>query len=178
MGTILRRIFITIVIIGVLAIILWSCYLYLMPLSSPHVADSAAATSSASAALTPDEKAVSAAVVGFGAQEQQVQLLAPEAAATIASDYSPYVVPALLAQWQSDPQGAPGRVVSSPWPDHIVINSIKETLSGYEVKGTLILMSSNSVEHGGNDGTDPVVIDLVRRNGVWLISGYQDLNAG
>ena len=32
----------------------------------------------------------------------------------------------LIAQWAADPTYAPGRLTSSPWPDHIAISSIKE----------------------------------------------------
>lgn len=180
MRRIVRTILIVIAIV-ILAFIAWFAYLYFSPLPAEPATSSSGtttATTTQTTTLTPDEAAVSKAVTAFGAQEQLVSLLAPDASTTMASHYGPYVVPPLLLQWQADPQSAPGRVVSSPWPDHIMINSIIKTPSGYEVKATLVLMSSNSVEHGGNDGTDPVIIDLVQENGAWLISSYQDQNAG
>ena len=68
------------------------------------------------------EAAASSTVASFGKLLQQVSIMAPNASSTIASTYAPYVDPALLKQWESDPKNAPGRVVSSPWPDHISID--------------------------------------------------------
>jgi hypothetical protein len=174
------RIILLILALILLAFIAWLAYLFFGPLpSSPTSATTASSTSATtSTALSPDETAVSAVATAFGAEEQLVSLLAPSASTTIATDYGPYVTPSLLATWEADPQSAPGRVVSSPWPDHITVGSIMQTSTGYEVTGTLVLMASDSVTNGGNSGTDPVKIDLVNQNGKWLISKYQDLSQG
>ena len=173
----LGRIILSILVIAVIAFIAWFIYLFFIPSSvGPGPAVSTSTPATTTPALTPEETAVSAAVTAFGTKEQLVSLLAPNASTTIASQYGSYVVPSLLTSWEADPQSAPGRVVSSPWPDHITIGSITQTATGYEVTGTLVLMSSNSVEHGGNDGTDPLKIDLVNQNGKWLISRYSDLS--
>ncbi len=130
------------------------------------------ATSTAST-LSVDALAASSTVVAFGREEQLTELNAPDASAQVKKNYGRYVVASLLSQWQSDTESAPGRVVSSPWPDHIVVDSLIKTSNGYQVKASLVLMTSNGVF-----GTDPLIIDLVKHDGAWLISSYQDLSAG
>jgi hypothetical protein len=124
-----------------------------------------------------DESAASSTVAAFGLTLQQVSIMAPNAADMIASTYGPYVAPALLQQWEADPQSAPGRVVSSPWPDHIQIDSITPQGSGYVINGELVFMTSNEVENGGNAGTTPVVIQLADENGSWQIVAFQGQNS-
>lgn len=151
----------------------WLAYLSFAPISPSTLGSNSSATTSNSTS-TPEENAVSAVVTNFGLAEQKVSLLAPDATTTIAADYGPYVTPALLSQWEADPQSAPGRITSSPWPDHITVDSISETSQGYDVHGTLVLLASPNLANGGNAGTDPVLIDLVKQNGTWLISSYKD----
>jgi hypothetical protein len=85
---------------------------------------SSSGTTTATSSQATDENAASSTVAAFGLTLQQVSIMAPNAADMIANTYAPYVAPALLQQWEADPQSAPGRVVSSPWPDHIQIDSI------------------------------------------------------
>ncbi|HTR18734.1 MAG TPA: hypothetical protein VMH91_02015 [Candidatus Paceibacterota bacterium] len=126
----------------------------------------------------PTADTASSTVASFGKTLQQVSILAPDASTTIASTYAPYVDPALLAQWEADPQSAPGRVVSSPWPDRIQIDSIVPQGSGFVVRGELVFMTSNEVEHGGNAGTTPVVIQLANEEGKLMIVAFEGQNSG
>jgi hypothetical protein len=129
--------------------------------------------SSAGSSASSPENAASSTVASFGEALQQVSILAPNASSTIASTYAPYVDPTLLAGWEADPSSAPGRVVSSPWPDHIQINSVTPQGAGYIVDGDMVFMTSNNVENGGNAGTAPVVIQLEEENGAWVIVAFQ-----
>lgn len=122
---------------------------------------------------TSGESAASSTTAAFGQVLQQVNIMAPDASSTIASTYAPYVDPALLAQWEANPTSAPGRVVSSPWPDHIQINSVTAQGTGYVVDGVLVFMTSDNTENGGNAGTTPVVIQLEEENGSWMIVAFQ-----
>jgi hypothetical protein len=115
----------------------------------------------------------SSTVAAFGAQLQKVSLLAPDVSSTIASTYASYVTPQLLSAWEATPQSAPGRRTSSPWPDHIRIDSIGPQGTGYIVNGDIIEMTSDNIEHGGNSGTIPVIIQLIQQNGSLLIAAYQ-----
>lgn len=122
------------------------------------------------------EQEASATVTAFGQEMQQVSILAPDASSTIAADYSQYVAPELLQQWEENPDSAPGRVVSSPWPDHIQIDSITPQGQGYVVDGELVFMTSNNIERGGNAGTAPIVIQLSPVDGQMLIVAFEGQN--
>ena len=116
---------------------------------------------------------VRSTVTEFGSQLQKISLLAPNAGDELGKTYAPYVDAALLAKWQADPSTAPGRETSSPWPDHIEITNVQKSDEGaYIVSGTLVLMTSNEVEHGGNAGTAPVTITLHHEKGDWKIVEY------
>lgn len=156
--------------------------------ASSTVASSAASTTDAAAignagatstvvassatSTDPDGAAVSRIVSLFGAALQRVSLLAPDATSSIAAMYAPFVAPSLLAVWEANPTNAPGRTVSSPWPDRIVIGSVTKNETGYLVKGAIIFASSDTVANGGSAGITPVVIGLTQAGGSWLISSY------
>lgn len=150
----------------------------LVVLSVHSVPSSGGAATSTVSILSTDALDASSTVAKFGRAEQSTELNAPDAAAQIKKNYGPYVTSALLSQWENDPQSAPGRVVSSPWPDHIAVQSVTQTTNGYEVHGTLYLLSSTNLTQGGYAFADPVIIDLVKQGGKWLIESYQDLSAG
>jgi hypothetical protein len=123
----------------------------------------------------PADAAVRTTVSEFGQQLQKVSLLAPNAKTIIAQTYAPYVTPTLLTTWENDPSKAPGRETSSPWPDHIDIQSVTKTNeTTYTVSGSLILMTSNEVEHGGNAGVVPVTLTLEKGTDGWKISSYTE----
>ena len=120
-----------------------------------------------------DKRAIRALVANFGIHLQKVSLLGPDASSTVATEYSPYVAPELLAVWQKDPVYAPGRRASSPWPDHIEIDSITPAVNDqYTVSAKIIMMTSNEVAHGGNAGTVPILIQLGKVSGNWEIIGF------
>jgi membrane-bound inhibitor of C-type lysozyme len=119
-----------------------------------------------------NKREIKKVIIGFGSRLQRVSLLAPKASETISQVYAPYVTPQLLSKWEQDLSSVPGRTTSSPWPDHFVINRIQPTGVLYSVDATLILMTSNEIEHGGNFGTKEVEMTVVKRNGKWRISSY------
>ncbi len=90
-----------------------------------------------------EEASVRASVVEFGSKLKNVSLLAPDAAAQIKAQYGTYASPALIAQWQADPSGAPGRRTSSPWPDRIEVLGVSPSgLTSYSVRGNVIEVAS------------------------------------
>lgn len=118
------------------------------------------------------ETAVRSVVEAFGRQLQHVPLLAPEdqVRRAIEDHYAPYVTPDLLAGWQSDPGSAPGRAVSSPWPDRIEIESVVLMPDGaYRVDGRIIEITS--VEQGTDEAAAIRPVTLVVRpvGDRWLI---------
>ena len=93
-------------------------------------------------------------VTEFGKVLQKVPLTAEKdvIAKTIKKEYTPYISKDLLDKWLNEPASAPGRDVSSPWPDHIEITQTRAVGDEYQINGNLIYMTSNEVEHGGNAG--------------------------
>jgi hypothetical protein len=71
-----------------------------------------------------EETAVRDLVDNFGKKLRNVSLLAPDAAQELQKQYAEFVSPVLLETWMKDVSKAPGRKVSSPWPDRIEITSL------------------------------------------------------
>ncbi|MDR0381332.1 MAG: M56 family metallopeptidase [Oscillospiraceae bacterium] len=91
-----------------------------------------------------------ALVEAFGGQLQNVRLLAPEAEVKtgIREAYSRFVSPELLQKWMDDPENAPGRALSSPWPDRIEVSTVREIAGGYQIDGKVIEITSTEIGTG------------------------------
>jgi len=120
-----------------------------------------------------DEAAVRQLVEGFGQRLQSVSLLAPDAPQQMQQQYGEFVAPALLQTWMGDASKAPGRLVSSPWPDRIEITTIEtETADRYVVTGFVIEVTSVELANGGAAARVPVRITVERVQGSWRITEY------
>lgn len=120
-----------------------------------------------------DESSIRATVDAFGRRLQNVSLLAPDAAEQMRLQYSQYVSPALLASWMSDPRKAPGRLVSSPWPDHIEVDSlVMQAPDRCVITGSVIELTSVEAVNGGAAAKIPVRIVVQQLRGTWLITDY------
>ena len=121
-----------------------------------------------------DSSSISTVVEQFGTTMQKVSLAAPDAKSEIGAAYSPYVSADLIVQWQNNPSFAPGRGTSSPWPDHIQVESTALQPDGsYVVQGTVIEVTSYEVAHGGVAAQFPVTLTLKKFGDQWLITQYQ-----
>ncbi len=118
--------------------------------------------------INPSSSARSA-VEEFGTKLQGVSLIAPDATSTMASVYGAFVTPELLQTWQKDPEDAPGRLTSSPYPDRIDIESMTKQGSGYIVSGTVVYLTSE-----GEAGRAPVILQVIPQDGEWLIAAYEE----
>lgn len=119
-----------------------------------------------------DEDAVTELVKAFGSKLQEVSLLAPEdiLKKSMKENYGDYVTETLLAQWISNPQKAPGRLTSSPWPDRIeILSANKLAEDEYEVKGEIIEITSVEKENGGIAAKRPVILKVIKSGDRWLI---------
>lgn len=119
-----------------------------------------------------DKQDIRALVEAFGKTLRTVSLSAAEdvAAASLEENYRSFVTPELLQKWKADPQSAPGRTVSSPWPDRIDILSMEIIDSTrYAVQGEIIEVTSVEMENGGAAAKRPVTLTVQRVNGRWLI---------
>lgn len=122
------------------------------------------------------EAAVRAVVEEFGRRLKDVSLLAPEeiVAKSMEEHYGGLVSPELLERWKADPTSAPGRLVSSPWPDHIEVLTIAPRAQGesdgaYEVQGYIVEKSSTDTEDGFS-ATRTITLVVTRTGDSWLIT--------
>src|SRR5512144_2402018 len=97
-----------------------------------------------------EEAEVRNLVEGFGQRLKLVSLLAPSATQDLQKQYSEFVSPTLLETWMKDVPTAPGRMVSSPWPDRIEITTLaREAANKYVVDGFVVEITSVEVVNGG-----------------------------
>lgn len=121
-----------------------------------------------------DKQEILTLVNSFGQALKSVTLTAPDdiAAKNIEEHYSKYVTPELLSLWQADPQKAPGRKLSSPWPDRIDITGIGPVGDEeYTVSGEIIEVTSTELQNGTAAAKYPVTMRITKRDNRWLISG-------
>ena len=121
------------------------------------------------------ESEVRGLVENFGQRLKLVSLLAPSAAQDLQKQYAEFVSPSLLAAWTSDISKAPGRMVSSPWPDRIEIAALaKEGSDRYVVTGSIIEVTSVEVVNGGAAERIPVRVVVQKDQGRWVITEYTE----
>lgn len=114
-------------------------------------------------------------VENFGKRLQTVSLLAPDAAQELQEQYSEFVAPSLLEMWINDASKAPGRMVSSPWPDRIEITTLaREAPDRYVINGFVVEMTSVEMVNGGAADKIPVHLIVERDQGRWLITEYTE----
>lgn len=131
-----------------------------------------------------DQAAVDDLVRTFGSKLQNVSLQAPKEIVnkSMQENYGDYVTPALLEKWQSDPTNAPGRMLSSPWPDRIEIQDTRElSQHAYEVKGEVIEITSVEKKSGGAAAKRPISLAVEKTGDRWLIDSvtlgaYEEIN--
>lgn len=117
--------------------------------------------------------AVREVVETFGKRLQMVSLQSPQAAEGMQAQYADLVSPDLLAAWMSAPLEAPGRMVSSPWPERIEITSLaRQGVDSYVVTGEVVEVTSAELVSGGAAARLPVRIVVQKIQGRWLISAY------
>jgi hypothetical protein len=113
-------------------------------------------------------------VEGLGERLRRVSLQAPESIVVreIRQAYAPYVTPDLLAKWTSEPTSAPGRDVSSPWPERIELRAVHA--AGPEtchVEADVVYQSSAPPPEDSAMLRTPVTL-LVRNGGGWRVSAF------
>lgn len=114
-------------------------------------------------------------VESFGKRLQAVWLQSPNVVQEMKEQYSEFVSPALLETWMGDLSKAPGRVVSSPWPDRIEITTLaKEGLDKYVVTGFIVEVTSVEVASGGAAAKIPVRIVVQKVRDRWVIVEYSE----
>jgi hypothetical protein len=112
-------------------------------------------------------------VVGeFGARLKDVVITTSDQDVISAVDFNlkQLITDRLYQVFVQDKIRIPGRYVSRPWPERIEINSVQMLDSGsYTVHGNQVVMTDDTVAHGGNAGEEPITLTLKKVNGVWLV---------
>ncbi|MDP3046603.1 MAG: hypothetical protein Q8O07_03915 [Chloroflexota bacterium] len=120
-----------------------------------------------------DEADIRSMVESFGKRLQAVPLQSPNASQVMKEQYSEFVSPALLEAWMSGVSKAPGRIVSSPWPDRIEITTWTQRGSdNYLITGFVIEVTSMEVVSGGAAAKIPIRIVVQKSQGRWVITEY------
>lgn len=120
-----------------------------------------------------NQKSAEHTVQIFGERMKNVSLLAPTEILNqnIREAYGDLVSVDLIDKWVIDPESAPGRLVSSPWPDRIEILKIKRLFSeSYEISGDIIEITSAETEEGGIAAKRSIVLTVSKTDGKWLIT--------
>lgn len=118
------------------------------------------------------EKAVSSVVEKFGSKLQNVSLMSPKdvLVKSIEENYRDLVSPELLSKWMNEPQNAPGRLLSSPWPDRIEILDLEKiSETEYKVNGEIIEITSTEKTNGGIAGKQPISVLVKAIEEQWVI---------
>jgi hypothetical protein len=122
-----------------------------------------------------DTAGARAVVERFGERLRDVSLLAPDSAVArqIREAYAPHVTPGLLAVWVAHPDSAPGRKVSSPWPERIAIDTIAPAgLRTCRVVGHVVYTTSVHETQSGDSLRERVVL-RVTGDSAWRIDTYR-----
>lgn len=137
---------------------------------------SAASTNTETVDAAADMAAVRRIVDSFGTKMKMVSLLAPSdmLRESVKTNYEAFVTPELLQQWVDQPTKAPGRTVSSPWPEKIVVERMESVQPGqYQVEGMVMYMTSQEMAHGGIADSSRVVLQLKADSaGNWRIASF------
>lgn len=117
----------------------------------------------------------------FGTRLKTVSVLAPDTmvADQIREAYGTLVTPELLRSWVENPSAAPGRTVSSPWPERIEVRDVREVQPGiYSVDGDVVYVTSVEMAEGGAAAREPVVLRVERGQGHgWRIADVESSTA-
>lgn len=121
---------------------------------------------------TPASATPAQVVKDFGKRLKDVSTTAPPdiAAKSIRSAYDGLVDRPLIETWANAPADAPGRPVSSPWPDRIEVTSVSDSKAEATVKGEIVEATST-----GEARRVPVEIHLRKHDGKWLITSFQQV---
>lgn len=123
--------------------------------------------------LNKEEADVENIVRSFGSKLKMVSLLAPDdlLKESMNENYGKIVKKELIEKWIKNPSEAPGRAVSSPWPERIDIESSERVSDGkYKIKGFIVEVTSAEKTSGEIAAKREITLDVEKINGSWVIS--------
>ena len=112
-------------------------------------------------------------IENFGSKLKEVYVSDPKeiASGRIKEFYAPFLTPNLLLNWMDNPSLAPGRIVSSPWPERIEIISMEKLdVHTIKVKGYVVNVASGGENKLEITNKNPIVL-IVKdsEKNTWLI---------
>lgn len=122
------------------------------------------------AAVQPCDSAACIAtslVERLGNRLASVSLLAPPdiVRRQLQHEFAGLVTPELLSAWMTDPASAPGRSVSSPWPQRIeVLQTRRVDARAYEVTGDVVYVTSVEATQDGAATRERISARVTRYN--------------
>lgn len=145
---------------------------------NPDSENGATDRASDSAAIYGQQRAVEEIVARFASRMQTVSLQAAHnvVSAQVREAYGELVTFELLAEWMELPDSAPGRRVSSPWPDRIEVDTIRRLATDlFEVTGQVVYVTSVDRTPEASAATEPVRLRVIRMaDESWRISEYAE----
>jgi hypothetical protein len=149
---------------------------FLAGCAEPDDASRAEPARTASGESSCDEDEVLQVVQRFGERLKQVPRLAPDSVVTgaIREAFAALVTSELLEAWMADPNRAPGRDVSSPWPERIEIGAVTPLEDGScRIEGEVIYVASVETARAEAAARKRVTLQVAPENGRWRISAYE-----
>lgn len=119
-----------------------------------------------------NEEKITNLVEEFGSKLKNVSLLSleEELEKAMKENYGDYVSDELINRWLENIDEAPGRIVSSPWPDRIEVTSLEKVSdTEYKVEGKIAEVTS--VE--GEEIKRPITLEVKNMGDKWLIVDSQ-----
>lgn len=126
-------------------------------------------------AVTCGEDEVRALVATFGQRLRQVSVLAPDSIVEreMRTAYGTLATQELLNRWIAAPRTAPGREVSSPWPQRIDVVSVVEAgTARCRVAGEIVLVTGTGNGSDTEVAREPVTLELKRQADGWRVSRF------
>lgn len=122
----------------------------------------------------PSEADARALVQEFGTKLKNVPLTGEEQAVrdAIRKEYSAFLTPELLASFQGEPHDAPGRLMSSPWPEKIEITKVWPIGQAFVVDAEIVYLTSKEVAEGGEAYREKISLAVQKRGPKLLIADY------
>lgn len=120
-----------------------------------------------------NEEEVRGLVGDFGSRLKNVSLLSPmeDLEKSMKENYGDYVVDDLIEKWLENLDEAPGRLVSSPWPEKIeILNMEKLSDTEYKVEGEIIEVTNVEEDEGISR---PITLNIKNIEDSWLIHDAQ-----
>lgn len=123
--------------------------------------------------LAEEKAQIAEMVTLFGSKLALVSLTNPKAVILqeMQTHYSDFVSSQLIEQWAEEPDQAPGRLTSSPWPDRIETINVEWIQDGsFAVNGTIVEVIAEAIDNNITAATRSIQLRVEKIDGHWYIT--------